>query len=538
MKKLDFLFFSLVVVVVVDAFITVVKLNHANPHSLLNPMSKRLFFKVNPILNLNRHCQTSTTLLKSAEYQEADHGIGERVISEEVLDEREREKEEEEQGGVKYFENETNDVESFAKSETQINPNPDEDKFEDEHSYVKPVESEDEEEKLIPPMGNYSESGLFYYMDDGEDVVETRWEYVLPQREPFTAYYRQLHSTNDTRMSRAELMQYPVLEAAMSDGVIVSEEIDQLWEYSSGDMDSVDEKEGFDLLCMVMDLQDPDMAGYLDQQFDQLSDQVNFNIMKKKRDKAKQARERHKAKVKAQTGPKRQHARQHAHHSHHRPGLHKESQQDERLEKKIESSQASRSLSSASSVSASLSARVDGESDNEEGEEEEGERQRHDIDEALTDTGTGEEGEGEGDISLELEQEEEQEEEEEEEVEERGVTFTKFLSWNRIQEMMNAGLISDQEIASVWIKEVQGGSSLASRQSVESIDVAPGANGVVPEEETETETEAVNVLEGVDEYVEVNRRLFGVVHREVFTLAETRVDMGEEDEAEGEFDDD
>ena len=53
------------------------------------------------------------------------------------------------------------------------------------------------------------------------------------------------------------------MEVLLLDGLIITEDVDDLWQSAVGDATGLNEDESYEMLCMVLDLPDPDDIKYL-----------------------------------------------------------------------------------------------------------------------------------------------------------------------------------------------------------------------------------------------------------------------------------
>ena len=72
-----------------------------------------------------------------------------------------------------------------------------------------------------------------------------------------------------------QFITYDKVDVLLADQVILSEDVEDMWISAVGDAVGLNEEECYEMLCMVIDLPDPDDMKYLDEEFQKLCGNKN-----------------------------------------------------------------------------------------------------------------------------------------------------------------------------------------------------------------------------------------------------------------------
>ena len=72
-----------------------------------------------------------------------------------------------------------------------------------------------------------------------------------------------------------QFITYDKVDVLLADQVILSEDVEDMWISAVGDAEGLNEEECYEMLCMVIDLPDPDDMKYLDEEFQKLGGDKN-----------------------------------------------------------------------------------------------------------------------------------------------------------------------------------------------------------------------------------------------------------------------
>jgi hypothetical protein len=101
----------------------------------------------------------------------------------------------------------------------------------------------------------------------------------MPDKSDFSLFYRKIVS-DGTEMTLQQFVDYSSVAQLRQDGLIVQEDVDDLWQSAVGDAQGLNEEEGYEMLCMVLDLPDPENIKYLDQEFNEMvGEKTTLNFM-------------------------------------------------------------------------------------------------------------------------------------------------------------------------------------------------------------------------------------------------------------------
>ena len=91
----------------------------------------------------------------------------------------------------------------------------------------------------------------------------------MPDKLAFHDFYvRTVKPGNEITLE--QFITYDKVDVLLADQVILSEDVEDMWISAVGDADGLNEEECYEMLCMVIDLPDPDDMKYLDEEFQKL----------------------------------------------------------------------------------------------------------------------------------------------------------------------------------------------------------------------------------------------------------------------------
>lgn len=108
------------------------------------------------------------------------------------------------------------------------------------------------------------------------DQNDNMYKNFLPDESAFNIFFKSM-VPNNREMNLEEFMQYKYVKDLLSDGLISQEDIDSLWISSVGDAQGLNEKEAYEMLCMVLDLPDPEFIEYIDEEYAKLTISLKSN---------------------------------------------------------------------------------------------------------------------------------------------------------------------------------------------------------------------------------------------------------------------
>eukprot|EP01041_Mallomonas_annulata_P009889 gene9889-20578_t len=103
----------------------------------------------------------------------------------------------------------------------------------------------------------------------------------MPDKSRFRNFYNSIVKSGK-EMLLDEFMLYEDVSNLLTDGVIYLDDINDLWISAVGDASGLDIDEAYEMLCMVMDLPDPEDITYLDDEFKKLAGsktELTFDMM-------------------------------------------------------------------------------------------------------------------------------------------------------------------------------------------------------------------------------------------------------------------
>ena len=92
----------------------------------------------------------------------------------------------------------------------------------------------------------------------------------MPDKAAFGLYYRK-NVPFGSELTLPLFSGYSSVEQLLLDGLILPEDVSDLWLSAVGDATGLNEEESYEMLCMVLDLPDPDDIKYLDEEFETLA---------------------------------------------------------------------------------------------------------------------------------------------------------------------------------------------------------------------------------------------------------------------------
>ena len=117
-----------------------------------------------------------------------------------------------------------------------------------------------------------SKSNINNNDDDDLDNVNTI------DRNDFIQYYRQIISDNNQEMTKEQLINYKIINQLLIDKLIYIDDVNDLWISVVGDSIGVNEDEGYELVCMIKDLPDPEILEFYNQEYLKIcKEKKNYN---------------------------------------------------------------------------------------------------------------------------------------------------------------------------------------------------------------------------------------------------------------------
>ena len=96
-------------------------------------------------------------------------------------------------------------------------------------------------------------------MDDDDE-----FDKGMPDKPAFRDFFRATVAPGKD-MTLAQFMLYDKVDILLADQLILNEDVSDMWISAVGDAEGLNEDEGYEMLCMVMDLPDPEDMKYLDE---------------------------------------------------------------------------------------------------------------------------------------------------------------------------------------------------------------------------------------------------------------------------------
>jgi hypothetical protein len=102
----------------------------------------------------------------------------------------------------------------------------------------------------------------------------------MPDKTIFQTFFRN-EIAPGSDMTLPQFMKYPEVAQSLSDQLIFPEDVNDLWISAVGDATGLNVEEAYEMLCMVVDLPDPEYLQYLDEEFSKLAGtQKSVNFVK------------------------------------------------------------------------------------------------------------------------------------------------------------------------------------------------------------------------------------------------------------------
>ncbi len=95
----------------------------------------------------------------------------------------------------------------------------------------------------------------------------------MPSRDEFSAYYEKTVEAGE-EMRLDQVMRYGSVAKLLDDGTVLPEDLNNLWISAVGDAVGLNVDEGYELICMINDLPDPEDAEFYDKEFGKLTGDV------------------------------------------------------------------------------------------------------------------------------------------------------------------------------------------------------------------------------------------------------------------------
>ena len=99
-------------------------------------------------------------------------------------------------------------------------------------------------------------------------------------RDDFIQYYRQIvtDNNNNQEMTKEQFINYKIINQLLIDKLIYIDDVNDLWISVVGDSIGVNEDEGYELICMIKDLPDPEILEFYNQEYLKIcKDKKNYN---------------------------------------------------------------------------------------------------------------------------------------------------------------------------------------------------------------------------------------------------------------------
>ena len=106
--------------------------------------------------------------------------------------------------------------------------------------------------------------------NDNENDDDARPK-TMPDVNKFNEYYAAT-VLKGNEMTQQQFTSYDAIDRLISDGLVYDDDIDALWISAVGDAQGLNQSEAYEMLCMVLDLPDPEDIEFLDKEFDLLKD--------------------------------------------------------------------------------------------------------------------------------------------------------------------------------------------------------------------------------------------------------------------------
>lgn len=119
-----------------------------------------------------------------------------------------------------------------------------------------------------PPAVTSSTKSIFPVgSDDDNDLIE--YTKGMPDRAKFAEFYSSAVAPG-SELKLPDLIKYNIIAELLSKKIVYMEDIEDLWISAIGDAQGLNEQEGYEMLCMISDLPEPEDAAFLDGEFKKL----------------------------------------------------------------------------------------------------------------------------------------------------------------------------------------------------------------------------------------------------------------------------
>lgn len=89
-------------------------------------------------------------------------------------------------------------------------------------------------------------------------------------KDNFATYFKSTVKEDDKEMRLDQILAYTEISKLLNDGTVMMEDVNDLWISSVGDGKGLNVDDGFELVCMIKDLPDPEDEEFYDQEFSKL----------------------------------------------------------------------------------------------------------------------------------------------------------------------------------------------------------------------------------------------------------------------------
>ena len=111
---------------------------------------------------------------------------------------------------------------------------------------------------------------MLYSKSEADVDVENDLSGVLPDRQQFADFYRRTVKPGK-EMRLDQFLRYEAVAGMLDEEQVTPDDINQLWVSAVGDAAGLNEEEAYELLCMVSDIPEPQDQDFLDKEFEKLS---------------------------------------------------------------------------------------------------------------------------------------------------------------------------------------------------------------------------------------------------------------------------
>jgi len=101
---------------------------------------------------------------------------------------------------------------------------------------------------------------------DLDELPEIEYTKGMPDKPAFLTYYKKVVAAG-AEMRMDQMMAYPQVAKLLNENAIFSEDISALWISAVADAAGLDEKEAYEMLCMITDLPNPEDVEFLDREY-------------------------------------------------------------------------------------------------------------------------------------------------------------------------------------------------------------------------------------------------------------------------------